>query len=191
MTGTPSFDISFYYLFRLILLAVKDFLQVHVERGSHRRSLRIGSLKVKPQTVFLYSLGRSLSETSYPYVSLVEIWKIFQQRLDSGRAEEYEHVIVKRFILAKIIAHGAIHHSFGIRYLVFIKDAQIVTMNIRNRKQELFFAVLQKIFQQLLVIKFSRCAEKYFIVSGIVILISSHKRKKWSIAVLAVNITAV
>ena len=33
--------------------------------------------------------------------------------------------------------------------------------------------------------------QKYFIVTGIVIRISSQRRKKWSMAVLAVKITAV
>ncbi len=116
--------------------------EIILKRSCHRRGRRRRSLYVKTQTCVTGSLGRCGAETSYLYVTLLEVREVFQEGLDSRGAEKYEHVIVKRLVRPKIIAHSPVHDSLGIIDTVLVKESRVFFVDIAHHPKELFLLVL-------------------------------------------------
>ena len=87
------------------------FFEEKLKSACHRRSLWRWCLNVNSETCVAHCLGcRSAQATdSYTLLVLVEVREVFEQRVDTFRAEEEEHVVVEWFVRTEIVADCAIH----------------------------------------------------------------------------------
>lgn len=118
--------------------------KIEVERGSHRRCLGRRCLKIETQTGIHNRFGSSGAKRTYAQIALLEIGEVFQKRLNSLGAEEYEHVVVEGLIGSEIIAHRAIHHRrSAIELVLGQKGAVGAVVDVAHSKKELLGLVLQ------------------------------------------------
>ena len=92
-----------------------------LQSHSHRRTLLSRCLKVEPQSVLTYCLSRIGPKAADEGLSLLEVGLVLQERVDTRRAEEDEHIVAVKFSILKLLAYSAVHYGFIVLDAVLLK----------------------------------------------------------------------
>lgn len=118
--------------------------EIEVEGGCHRRSFGRGSLEVETETGIGHRLGGCRTERADLKIALLEIGEILEQRVDTLRAEEDEHIVIERLVGSEIIADSAVHHRRSAVELVFGKERAVgAVVDVAHREEEFLGLVLE------------------------------------------------
>lgn len=107
-----------------------------------------------------HGFGCGRSEASDLDLVLLEFGKVLEQRVDTRGAEEEQHVVVKRFVGAEIVADGAVHHGLGVVDAVAVKHVEILLVHVGHGVEKFLLGVLGECWQQ--VVEFAGGAVEYF-----------------------------
>ena len=88
----------------------------------HRRRFGGRSFYVEPQTCIKNCLRGSWPETCNFGVILRKLRKILHQRLNSGRTEEYQNIVVYFFQIRQITANHLVNYGFGVSVSCLVKQ---------------------------------------------------------------------
>ena len=102
-----------------------------------------GGFQIEAQTLIGDGLGCGRTKGGYLDVALLEVGEIALERLDAGRTEEHQHVIIKSLICSKVIADSTVHDSFRVLNLILIQQIlHVIIVYIRHWYQVLFSLML-------------------------------------------------
>lgn len=120
-----------------------------LQSHSHRRTLLGRSLKVEPKSVLTYCLSRIRSKAADEGLSLLEVGLVLQERVDTRRAEEDEHIVAVKFSILKLLAYSAVHDGFIVLDAVLLKIVlYVICVYARLRKEVRFAGMTQNLIHQ-------------------------------------------
>ena len=104
--------------------SVLDGEEIVLEGTGHGRILLRGGLDVETETGGTGGLRGGGSEGGNGYLALLEVGEVLDERLDTGGAEEDEHVVVEGLDLLRgeVVADGAVHDALAVVELLRVKE---------------------------------------------------------------------
>ena len=155
-----KYNVSIYCAEKLFLF-VRRF-QVCVDSCGNRGHLSGRRLDVEAQSGIFYSLSCSGAETPDSDFALIEVGEVLFQGVHTGRAEEYKHIVVERFIGSEVVADSTVHNSLCAFDAILLKYFDVVLVNVGDREKEFLLGVLCKSGNKLLVVELAGNAEENF-----------------------------
>ena len=126
-----------------------------VKGHCHRRSFRIGSINVKPQSLMFDGSCSCWSESCDFYFPLNKIGEIFFQRFDPRWTVEDQDVIIKIVEVGKMAAYSFVEDADSVFYTVLAeKIGDFSVMGFRQRYKEIIILVLDDQVDNILKLRF-------------------------------------
>lgn len=119
-------------------------LQEVFESGSHRGSFDGGSFEIESETCVADCLCSRRAEATDTDVVLLESGEVFQEGVDTRRAEEEEHVIVKLLVGTEVVGNGSIHDGLRVVDAVLVEDAGVLLVNVGHNVEETLLLMLDE-----------------------------------------------
>src|SRR5690606_27231768 len=118
-------------------------LYVELQRPCHRWCIWQRGFNIEDQSSVANSLRGGGSEDSNTCVVLLELRKVYEQRIDTGRTKESNYVVEDFLKIREVSSNGVINDSFSVVVsTLFQKVRNIILANIRAREKIFFILML-------------------------------------------------